>query len=153
MVAMILVVGMFSMTAFAAETDSVAIVVLSDNTNTTAATYTRAQLSNEYLFDTIDKYNYSAVTKGGAYQYYTAKGPELEEIFTKALAALTGSAITLSDVGPIDIVGFDGYKFSTTKGFLLDTTRYWYDEGLVWQDEVPAILATAVAFFIFTRRS
>ncbi len=143
LVVMVLVIGMFSITAFA-DTGSVSIVVhdISDNTDTTVATYTRAQLNDTSLFTTIGKHNYSTYTCHGTFQYYTAKGPELQEIFTKALS---GSGIWLGDVGQIDIVASDDYSISIDKSDLLNATRGWYDTAHNWGGNTPAILATSYA--------
>ena len=140
---MVLAISMFSITAFA-DTNSVSIVLhdISDNTDTVIATYTRAQLNDTSLFTTIDKHNYSTYTCKPSYQYYTAKGPELQDVFTKAL---TGTGYTLTDVGQIDFVASDDYEFSTTKSVLLDTTRYWYNTNHTLGGTTPAILATSVA--------
>lgn len=133
------------MSAFAA-TNSVSIYVhdISENTDTLAATYTRAQLEDTDIF-TINKYNYSAVTCDDppAYKCYTAKGPELKEVLTKALV---GSGNILSDVGDIKITSSDNYSKTIAKSILLADNRYYFEEG---NDQhvyaVPAILATSYA--------
>lgn len=143
LVVMVLVIGAFSITAFA-DTNSVSIIVhdISDNTDTTIATYTRAQLNDTNLFTTIGKHNYSTYTCHGTFQYYTAKGPELQEVFTNALS---GSGISLGDVGQIDIVASDDYSASIDKADLLDSTRGWYNTNQIRGGNTPAILATSYA--------
>jgi len=137
---MAFVICMFSTTAFAT-TNSVSIYVYGNQTP--VATFTRAQLTDASLFTTIAKHNYSTVdcTVPPVYKYYTAKGPELQEVITKAL---TGSGYTLSDVGQIDFLASDDYLFSTTRSDLL-ANRNWYDTNQDLGGATPAILATSAA--------
>ncbi|WP_027399053.1 hypothetical protein [Anaerovorax odorimutans] len=139
LVVMVLVVGMFSITAFA-DTDSVAIYVhdISADTDTLVATYDLTDLNDTSEFTTIAKHNYSSITCHNTYQYYTAKGPELQEIFTKALS---GSGVSLNDVEDVEIIASDT-SIEISKDDLL-ASRSWYNTDHSFGGTTKAILATS----------
>ncbi len=130
---MSLVICLTSAAAFA-DTTSVT-VKLNDST---IATYSSAQLEE---FDTTDDYDYSTYDScRDRYRYYTAHGPEMQEVLNNALESETPD---LDDVVSIEITASDNYSVTLSKSSLLDTTRYYYDasHSQVLPD-VPAIIAT-----------
>lgn len=127
-----LIVCLTGATAFA-DTDSVTI-------NLNGATLTSYDSSDLEAFDTTDEHDYSTWDQcHSQYAYYTAYGPELEQVLT---AALAGSGTTLSQVASIQITASDNYSVTLSKSNLLDTTRYYYATPTSTGVEVPAIIAT-----------
>ncbi|MCG9967263.1 hypothetical protein L9W92_04235 [Pelotomaculum terephthalicicum JT] len=129
-----------SVAAFAT-TNSVDVYLhdISDNTDSHLATYSRSDLETNF---TNAKYNYSTVdcSVPPVYKYYTAKGPELEDVLENALGS------SLDNVESIKFVASDDYVVELDKSSLLDTTRYYYDSvSHSLQYAVPAILATKYA--------
>lgn len=137
LVVMVLVIGMFSATAFAT-TDSVQIYLHNGGTDTLLATYSRTQLEN---FSTFAKHNYSSKDCYDAYFAYTAKGPELQQVLE---TALSGSGTSLGTIGTIKIEAADLSR-TVNKSDLLSTARYYYNSGGTAVCTVPAILATKYA--------
>lgn len=135
-----LVISLLCTSAFAAA-GNVDIYVrdISDNTETPLETYSSADLN---AFSTTAVHNYSSIDCNNKYRYYTAKGPELEEVLNDAL---TAKGYSLNDVDQINIVASDDYSFTTTKYKLIETERHWYNTNKSYGGTTPAIIATGSA--------
>ncbi|ACV64213.1 hypothetical protein Dtox_3494 [Desulfofarcimen acetoxidans DSM 771] len=118
-------------------------IYLGNNANS-LATYDTNDLEG---FGTTAAYDYSSYNcKDYQYHYFTAYGPELEQVLT---AALNGSGVSLSQITSVKIldIGADGTEgtsddFSKTisKSDLFGT-RYYIDSNQNYV-VVPAIIAT-----------
>lgn len=103
----------------------------------TKATYSSTQLE---AFNSTAKHTYSSYDEcHDKYKYYTAYGPELQQV----LAATPD--INLNSIASIEIKASDLTQ-TLSKSSLLDTTRYYYaDPSGSPTDTVPAIIATRAA--------
>ncbi len=133
---MSLVICLTSAAAFA-DTTSVT-VKLNDST---LDSYTSTQLNNTSIFSTTASHDYSTYDEcHDRYRYYTAYGPEMEQVFNDALT--NQGQYDLDDVVSIEITASDNYSVTLSKSSLLDTTRYYYATPSSQGVAVPAIIAT-----------
>ncbi len=134
---MSLVICLTSAAAFA---DTTSVTVKLNDSN--LESYTSTQLN---AFNTTASHDYSTYDDcHSRYRYYTASGPEMEQVFNDALT--NQLLYDLDDVVSIEITASDNYSVTLSKSSLLDTTRYYYPDPEDLNDPgittVPAIIAT-----------